>query len=466
MPKLSSVAALLLACTVVLSSAHAQSTFGSIVGVVHDASQAVVPGASVEIRSLEENSTRSTSSHQNGSFEFVNLKPGHYAVVAQAQGFADFKVASAELTARQTLRIDVTLGVKSQTQTVEVSDTVAVINTENAVISDSLDNQQITQLPLNNRATTTSPLASVALSPNVQQDSSGNLALGGASSAMVNFSVDGISTANVRQNGALQDAYPSQEGIAEVRVTSFNNSAEFSQVGDVTFTTKSGTNRLHGSLFEYLQNDALDADPYGFAGKAPKHFNTFGGSLGGPVTIPHFYNGRNKTFFFADYEGNRRSTATLQQFLVPSAADRTGNLTDIGGPIIPAASINPTAQALLTYYPLPNVAGQSSYNYENFQTTPARTDGADLRIDQTIGSKQSIYGRFSRKNITSDYANPFLPNDIDSIHNRSLLVSDTYTISPQLLNEFRYGFTNVTTSVNFPIQGASALDELGLEGVN
>jgi hypothetical protein len=466
MPKLSSVAALLLACTVVLSSAHAQSTFGSIVGVVHDASQAVVPGASVEIRSLEENSTRSTSSDQNGSFEFVNLKPGHYAVSAQAQGFADFKVASAELTARQTLRIDVTLGVKSQTQTVEVSDTVAVINTENAVISDSLDNQQITQLPLNNRATTTSPLASVALSPNVQQDSSGNLALGGASSAMVNFSVDGISTANVRQNGALQDAYPSQEGIAEVRVTSFNNSAEFSQVGDVTFTTKSGTNRLHGSLFEYLQNDALDADPYGFAGKAPKHFNTFGGSLGGPVVAPHLLNSHDKTFFFFDYEGNRRSTAVAEQFLVPTQAERNGDLTALGGPVIPQRSINPTATALLTYYPLPNVSGQSNYNYENFQSTPGRTDGVDLRVDQTISSKQSAYARFSRKNITADYANPLLPDDSDSIHNRTLLVSHNYAITTHLVNEFRFGFTNVLTSVGFPIEGADGLSQLDLTGVN
>jgi len=466
MPRLSSVAILLLACSVFLSSAHAQSTFGSIVGVVHDASQAVVPDTSVEIRSLEENSTRSTTSDQNGSFEFVNLKPGHYAVSAQAQGFADFKVASAELTARQTLRIDVTLGVKSQTQTVEVSDTVAVINTENAVISDSLDNQQITQLPLNNRATTTSPLASVALSPNVQQDSSGNLALGGASSSMVNFSVDGISTANVRQNGALQDAYPSQEGIAEVRVTSFNNSAEFSQVGDVTFTTKSGTNKLHGSLFEYLQNDALDADPYGFAGKSPKHFNTFGGSLGGPLVVPHLLNSHDKTFFFFDYEGNRRSTAVAEQFLVPTQAERNGDLTALGGPVIPQASINPTATALLAYYPLPNVTGQSNYNYENFQSTPGRTDGADVRIDQTISSKQSAYARFSRKNITNDYANPLLPDDSDSIHNRSLLVSHNYAITTHLVNEFRFGFTNVTTSVGFPIEGADALSQLDLTGVN
>lgn len=460
-------ASLLVLCILgAISSANAQSTFGSIVGVVHDSTQAVVPDASVKIKSLDDNSTRSTTSDQNGSFEFVNLKPGSYALSAEAPGFAEFKVPSAELSARQTLRIDVTLGIKSQSQTVEVSDTVAVINTENAVISDSINNTQITELPLNNRATTTSPLAALSLSPNVQQDTSGNIALGGASSSMVNFSVDGISTANVRQNGALQDAYPSQEGISAVRVTSFNNSAEFSQVGDVTFTTKSGTSQYHGSLFEYLQNDALDADPYGFNRKAPKHFNTFGGSLGGPLSIPHLYSGKDRTFFFFDYEGNRRSTALAEQFLVPTQAQRNGDLTALGGPVISPGSINPTATALLSYYPLPNVTSQANYNYENFQSTPARTDGVDLRIDQTINAKQSAYARFSRKNLTEDYANPFLPDDSDSIHNRSLLVSHTWVITQRLLNEFRFGFTNVATSVGFPIEGANALSQLDLTGVN
>jgi TonB dependent receptor len=375
----------------------------------------------------------------------------------------------------------VTLNVAIQATEIMVTAAADQINTENGVVGDSKSNQQITQLPLNNRATTTSPLGSLALSPNVQQDSSGNIALGGASSSMVNFSVDGISTANVRQNGALQDAYPSQEGISAVKVTSFNNSAEFSQVGDVTFTTKSGTNKYHGSAFEYLQNDALDADPYGFIGKAPKHFNTFGGSLGGPLTVPHLFSNHNNLFFFADYEGNRRATATAQQFLVPNALERSGNLSDmqvctanpsgtgqtcVPGPVLNPSQINQTAVALLQYYPLPNVSGQSNYNYENFQSTPARTDGADVRVDATINAKQSIYARFSRKNITEDAANPFLPDDSDSVHNRSLLVSHTWTLSPRLLNEFRFGFTNVITSVGFPIEGASALSQLDLTGVN
>ncbi|MGO9087739.1 MAG: carboxypeptidase regulatory-like domain-containing protein [Terriglobales bacterium] len=447
-------------------SAVGQSTFGSIVGVVHDKTQAVIPGATVKITNLEDRSVRSSASDQNGAFEFLNLKPGKYSVSINAEGFADFQIATAELTARQALRIDATLDIKSQSQSVEVSDTVAVINTENATISDSIANQQITELPLNSRATTTSPLSALSISPSVQQDSSGNIALGGASSSMVNFSVDGISTTNVRQNGALQDAYPSQEGIAEVKVTSFNNNAEFSQVGDVTFTTKNGTNRFHGTLFEYLQNDALDADPYGFAGKNPKHFNTFGGSLGGPVTIPKLYDGRDKTFFFADYEGNRRATSVAEQFLVPTQAERNGDLTALGGPVVPAASISPTAKALLAYYPLPNVTGQSNYNYETFQPTPSQTDGADIRIDQTISSRQSAYARFSRKNIADDYPDPLLPNDSDSVHNRSLLVSHVYAITSRLVNEFRFGFTNVTTSVGFPIEGANALSQLDLTGVN
>jgi len=465
-PRFSLPATLVFACMLFLPTAQAQSTFGSIRGTVQDASGAVIAGAVVTVHSLDENFERQVMTDGSGDFVVENLKPGRYKLTAHHDGLADAVVSSVALEARQDLRIPITLTIATATTVVEVSDSPDQINTENATLSDSRDNLQITQLPLNNRATTTSPLGALTILPNVQQDSSGNIALGGVSSSMVNFSVDGISTVNVRQNGALQDAYPSQEGISAVKVTSFNNSAEFSQVGDVTFTTKSGTSQYHGSLFEYLQNDALDADPYGFNGKSPKHFNTFGGSLGGPLSIPHLYNGKDRTFFFFDYEGNRRSTAVAEQFLVPTQAERNGDLTAIGSPVISPGSINPTAKALLNYYPLPNVSGQPNYNYENFQSTPARTDGVDLRIDQNITAKQSVYARFSRKNITEDYANPLLPNDSDSIHNRSLLASYTYAMTSRMVNEFRFGFTNVITSVGFPIEGADALSQLDLSGVN
>ena len=447
------------------SVALAQSTFGSIRGTVTDSTGATIPETAVTLHSVDENSDRVVTTDSQGSFLFINIKAGHFRLNAVHQGFSPTDLSGIALEARQDLRLPVVLNIAAQTTTVEVSGAADNINTENGVISDSKNNELITQLPLNNRATTTSPLGSLTLSSHVQQDSQGNIALGGASASMVNFSVDGISTANVRQNGPLTDAYPSQEGIAGVKITDFNNSAEFSQVGDVTFTTKNGSNQFHGSLFEYFQNDALDASPYGFSSKAPKNFNTFGGSFSGPVVIPHLYNGTNHTFFFADYEGNRRTLSVGQQYIVPTLAERAGDLTQLGGPVIPQNSINATAKALLAYYPLPNTAA-AGYNYEHFQPTPASTDGADLRIDQTLTSKQSLYARFSRKNILQDIANPLLPNDSDSIHNRSLLVSYTYTVTPRLLNEFRFGLTNVVTGVGFPIQGASALQQLGLQGVD
>ena len=457
---------LVLVALMLVGRGFGQSTFGSVRGMAQDNTGATLPDTELTLHSVGENTDRVLKSDGEGNFTLENVKAGAYTVRAHHDGFVDTVVNGVVVAARQDVRLTISLTVAASSSTIEVSAAADQINSENAAIGDSKDNIAMTQLPLNNRATTTSPLGALGLSPNVQMDSAGNIALGGASSSMVNFSVDGISTANVRQNGALQDAYPSQEGISAVKVTAFNNSAEFSQVGDVTFTTKNGTNSLHGSVFEYLQNQALDANPYGFSGKAPKKFNTFGFSLSGPVTIPRLYSGHDKMFFFVDYEGNRRATAVAQQLLVPTAAERGGNLGDLGGGMIAPSSISATAKALLTYYPLPNVTGQSNYNYENFAATPARTDGADVRMDQTISSRQSIYARFNRKNITSNYANPFLPNDINSIHNRSLLVSHTYAITPKLLNEVRYGFTNVTTDVGFAIAGSAALKQLNLAGVD
>ncbi len=459
-----------LAMSAVTVSGFAQSTFGTLRGTVQDATGATIPGAHIELHSLAENTDRQLTTNGAGEFSLENLQPGRYRVTVHQDGFAATVIEPVTLASRQDLRLPVTLALAGAAEVVNVQADSASINTEDATISDEKSNTQLVQLPLNNRASTTSPLGALTLSANVQQDSQGNLNVGGASASMVNFSVDGISTANVRSNGALQDAYPSQEGISAMKVTAFNNSAEFSQVGDVTFVTKSGGNTYHGSVFEYLQNDALDAAPYNFSGKAPKRFNTFGGSLGGPLALPHLYDGHQKTFFFATYEGNRRRLSVAQQFLVPTAAQRNGqDLTDgNGNPITPIApsAISQTAKALLSYYPLPNVAGQSNFNYEHFQSTPANTDGADLRIDHTLNAKQMVYARFSRKNITENFANALLPNDVDSIHNRSLLVSHTWTITPHLVNEFRFGFTNVLTNVNFGIRGADAIQQLGLQGVD
>lgn len=479
--------AALLFVAVFAASAHAQSTFGSVVGTVQDATNAVVPGAAVTLHSQDDNSDRVTTSSSTGDFQFVNLKPGRYSVASQVTGFADAHVAAFDLAPRQTARVNVVMNVQSQQQTVEVSATATMISTDKATLDASKDNSAMVQLPLNSRASTSSPLSSLSLLPNVVQDNQGNIALAGATANMVNYSVDGVSTADVFHNGALKNAYPSMENIAEVKATDFNNSAEFAQVGDVTFTTKGGSNVFHGSLFEYLQNDALDADVYGFGTKAPKRYNDFGGSLGGPVTIPHLYQGKDKTFFFFDYEGNRRSTSTPEFLLVPTAAQRAGNLNGLpianasgmltnpagsacsGGQFtnntIPTQCINPVATALLNnYYPLPTPGLNSAtlgYNYQALVPIPGNSNGFDVRIDQNINSKQQIYARFSWKNLLTNTFNQLLPNDADVEHDRSFLVSHNYSISPRIVNEFRFGFTHSLINPDFPIQGAQALNGLG-----
>jgi len=470
----------------------AQSTFGTILGTVQDSSGAIIPGAAITVRSLDENEERTTTSGSSGEFVFENLKAGHYKVTIHKDGFTDSVVSSATLEARQELRLPVTLSVTAGSTTVEVSADAALINTENATLNNTISNVDITQLPVNSRSVSSSPLGALAVSPEVTRDSQGGIAVGGATAAQTGFSVDGISTANVRFNGSLQDTYPSLESIDEMKVTAFNNNAEFAQIGDVTFTTKSGTNQLHGSAFEYFQNSDLDATVLNFPVKAPRTFDTFGGSFGGPLTIHKLYNGRDKTFFFTDYEGNRKTQSYPEELLVPSAADRAGDLNDLvqslgAGPVlnpftgaafpnntIPTGScqacINPVAQALLNYYPLPN-ATNPSYNYLTLVPDPSNSDGFDVRIDHNFNSKQQVFVRYSFKNaLYSEFnsagvvapASNFLPNVAANEQDRSMVASYNYAITPTLVNEFRFGFANYNENDTFPIEGATAISQLGL----
>jgi len=476
-------------------TAQAQSTFGSMRGTAMDQSGAAIPAIQIRLHNEGENTDLTTTSDPQGNFLLENLKPGHYTLVASKEGFATATIKQLELAARQDLRVDVTLNLASQAQTIEVSAAAETINTENGTLSSAVTNEDLNTLPLNSRAVSSSPLAALALSPDVVKDNQGNIAVGGATSAQTGFSVDGISTASVRANGALQDAYPSQEGISEMKVTAFNNNAEFAQIGDVTFTTKSGTNDWHGSAFEYFQSDALDSTIYGFTSKAPKTFNTFGGSLGGPVIIPGVWNGRNKkTFFFADYEGNRKTTSAPEYLLVPTQVERSGNLNALvtalaNGPVIdpftgnpypnntippctvpgpggPTDCLNPVTQKLLNaWYPQPNAnlnVANPAFNYQTLVPIPSNSNGWDLRVDQQLTPKQQIYGRYSWKNVFVTEsnsagviapANNFLPNDEAHEQNRTFVFSYNYVLTTNLLNEFRFGFTNFTENDTFPLSG-------------
>jgi hypothetical protein len=487
-------------------TAHAQSTFGDIIGVVKDPAQSVVAGAQVVLSDLDERSVHSGATDSDGAFHFVNLKPGHYSLAVTVAGFADFTISSVQLEARQTLRFDVALKLASSVQSIEVGGEAApIINTENATIGDSKNFQEITGLPVNYRGATTSPLAMLATVPGAQQDANGNVSVGGGLPSQVQYSVDGSSTVNIRQNGALGNMNPSSELISEFKVTQFNNNAEFAQLGDVTITTKSGTQTFHGSAFEYFQNSGLDAAVWGSnidgrTLKPHKVFHTFGGSLGGPVVLPKSNRGTTKTFFFADFEGNRKRYSTPLFLFVPTTAMRNGDFSALStalidpftgkpypGNKIPNGSqcsnsqdcINPVATALLKYIPSPNINVSaanfgSQANYLQQTATPSDTNGFDLRMDRTLTSKQSIFVRWSWKHLSAQSLtdsflgtlNSFLPPDQDAEHDNNVLVSHNYLITNNLVNEARFGVSLWQLQIHFPIQGAAAVSALGLTGLD
>jgi hypothetical protein len=455
----------------------AQSTFGSIVGAVNDASGAAATGVTITARLIDENTARTAVSDGQGLYEVINLKPGRYEISAAKAGFATSTIAEARLEARQTLRADFKLELAAVEQSVLVADRLLpLINTENAIIADTKTFEQITQLPLNYRGATTSPLIATMIVPGAQHDFQNQVSLAGGLPAQIEYSMDGISTKSVLQTGPNYDMVPSTEMLSEFKVTSVNNSAEFGSMGDVTVITRGGSNKLHGSALWYHQNAALDATAYGSPGKQKKVFNTFGGSLSGAVW-------RDRTFFFVDYEGNRQPRSYLEEDSVPTATMRRGDLNGLpggeavdplsGSPFpgnqIPASRINSVARALLDkYYPLPNYNfnGTTNTNYRKLIPTPNDTDGYDVRVDHILNSRQQIFGRWSWKQIASPYGNPLLPISIYDELNRNLIVSHNYSIRPNLLNEFRFGFGLSDSQEHFPVLAADAVATLGLEGLD
>lgn len=363
---------------------RAQSTSGTLLGTVIDASKAVVPKVKVVITNTDEGTSRTVTTDTRGNYLLVDAKPGHYSNVVSKHGFRTAQITGLLLTARQTLRADVTLQLGEVTQSVNVSGkSMGVITTDNSTISANFQNLQINNLPTNYRASANgnSPYYLLTILPDVQSDQHGNLSIQGGLQSQSQFTVDGISTTDTTGNSPLRNAFPSAESIAEIRVQGVGAPAEYGDPADITTISKSGTNQFHGSLFWYSQNAALDAIPFGASSKPKKVANDFGGSLGGPVILPHLYNGHNKTFFFTDFEGFRFPRTGVVQNTVPTSAMRNGNMSflctvgftngvcnDPSGQIynpltgqpfannlISSGMISPVAQGILKLYPLPKI---------------------------------------------------------------------------------------------------------------
>jgi len=492
---------MILACCLVALAAGrmlAQSTFGSILGTVRDSSGAVVQGVQVMLVNTGTSATRAAATDASGNYTFKNIDVGTYALTLTAPGFEKESLPQIGLTARETRRMDATLKPGAETQTVIVIDDPApVITTDVSNLAETKVGDELVELPvaIYSRSTgSTSPISTLTTEAGVQTDDGGNLAVDGTTAALLSVTIDGISSVGVEYSGPVNEMFPSFNSIEEIRVSESNNNAEFGGVADITTVSKAGTNHYHGGLFENNENTAYNSNNT-FALSKPKIImNDFGGTLGGPVQIPHLVDGRNNTFFFISFEGLRLPRQTPIVLSVPSMDMRSGNLTgylagqgvtaiyepDGVTPIDPAnVPVFPIAANLLqVLMPTPNLGSAGSYanNYQINFPSPISSNQGDVRLDRTISSRQSIFARFSYKNrqvttapsaactftycaeagspLQGAYNTPEIDEGMTFAHN--------FVFSPHLLNEFRGGYNAQHTSETQSYSTSAILDQTGI----
>jgi hypothetical protein len=481
---------LLLALTLVLTSlpAMAQSTYGSISGLVTDPSGAVIVNAEVEVTNKATAFTRKTTTDSEGLYRVMNLEAGTYDIKVTAPGFLTSVRTDFPLLARELGRQDVQLHVSSAAaESVEVR--ADAITTEGVTISDSKSGVDINSLALNFRATNnTSPIVVANLAPGVQPDRLGNISISGNLPNVTSFSLDGISTQSVRNGGPNKDLFPSVESIGEFKVNAAGSNAEFAQPTDITVTSKSGGNDYHGSIFWFHQNAALNSKDTFQTRKAPLVANDFGVSLGGPLSIPHLYNARNHTFFFFTYEGTRRPEATPLSYATAPIPWRNGDLsavlgnTTITDPLtgqpVPTNQIpvNPvSAKILAALFPAPTDPTNLTLANSNFVTNfPGNytLNNYDGRIDEVLNDHHSVFVRYTHKDITdvgnggiSTYNTALGPFSAVSTL-RNLVASYNWVIRTNLINEARGGFTTANYDSTYPLaaQGDQLIQTFGLQG--
>jgi hypothetical protein len=476
---------------------HAQSTQGTILGTVHDSAGAVIPAATVTLTSLDEGTVRTTQTNSAGDYKFVDVKEGHYTVTIEASGFEKWAVDGVSLAVRQELRIDGSLAVGAVKQEVVVNgDKASAIDTESPTVSATFTADDALNLPVNTRASFagTSAYNILGAMPGMQGDSyTGGFSLQGALPYQLEVTVDGITLKNPAGSSVIGDAFPSSESISEIRADGALANAEYGDPGQVVVTTKSGTNAFHGSGFFYYQSSAFDAIPYTYpitTTKPSLQGKTFGGSVGGPVVLPH-YNGHNKTFFYGAYEGWRHPAQTTEFEKVPSTLMKQGDFSKYNssgfdgltdpytgqnwGTQIPGSNINTiAANTLKQFYPDPNIGDPTAYtddstaNYQHNVDANGKSDQFDVRGDKYFGSANGflLWGRFTWKDFPTNSGQILdLPSSVNTSNDRVMKVDTNWNISPHFVNEGGFGFTFYTSGSSNPFNGNAWTVSQGWQGL-
>ncbi len=488
-------------------SAHAQST-GSIRGTVNDSTGANVGGAAVTVTSPATGLTRTEQSNDSGLFVFSDLPIGSYAISITKTGFQTQKRAATELLTGQTIGLEVTLTIGSQTETVEVSTDTQQVQTSTSEVASTVDQQQMQDLPLNQR----NPLQLTSLTPGAvlttvgtesgQQDQTG-LVVNGLRATENNFQMDGA----IYENRFFDSVpiLPSPDGLQEFTIQAANFSAQYAGAGGlVQLSSRSGTNQLHGNAFEFIRNTVLNANNYfpvranGVIVKPPFKLNQFGGTVGGPIVIPHLYNGRDKTFFFFSAEDlQRRSAPVTATIYVPTPAQLRGDFSAllpangtcpansaatlklaasackvITNPATGAAypgnivttPINALSAAVAKQFTTPLVGVDPiSGGYTTFENQNIDSTQYLIKFDQRISASNQFSGRYfyNQDNFQRPFAAPLGFYAGNFFRNQSLVLSDTKTFSNTLTATFRATFGRFARTQIPEAPGLQSLQNLG-----
>ncbi len=478
---------------------HAQGVTGTIAGTVTDPSKAAIPAATVQILNADTGVTAWTGkTNGSGLYRAPELPIGRYDITVSSSGFKTQKVTNVQLSVDQAADISVILQLGQTAQTVTVNgSTEGQLAADTSSLGTTITPSQIQNLPLPSRNT----LNLLALSPGV---STGNditsqtglntaqLSINGSRTLNSEFLIDGVSVVSGSTGGP--QTLPSPDSIREFKVLTSSYSADYGRTsgGIVVLNTISGTNNYHGAAYGYYRNEDLDANNYFnnvlHKPRSEDRYNLFGAKLGGPLSIPKIYNGKNKTFFFVNYEGLRQASPYSFTSSLPYGAYATGNFSasptpvynpatkkQFAGNIIPSGMINPAALKILSLLPQPNSSGTLNAtdkilinNYASVGSSHPENDTGLARVDESISERTRLFGTFFHYNAFSPLtpALPGSPLEYETGGSQTTGYESTVGLtriwSPSLITEFRFGFFRNNSEILPPTQGIDTTTVFGI----
>lgn len=514
---------MLLLALMLSSTALAQRGRGTILGSVTDASGAVVPGVTVTITNTATNVVTTAITNDDGNYVTPNLQVGAYSVAVTKQGFKKALRSGITLEVDQRAEINLTLETGAVSETIEVTSQAPLVDTTTATFGKVIESRRVEELPVNGRNALSLVLLAPAVQSGIGPTASGFadrgtqisfIRINGSPFASNNVVVDGLSSVNAYVPDV--NINPNVDSVQEFKVQTNTMSAEygFTLGGVVNLVTKAGTNAYHGTLYEFFRNNALDANSWANnrAGRPiqPLRYNQYGGSLGGPLRLPGLgflprYDGRDKSFFFYNYEGYRFVTNASGFYTMPTEAFRNGDFSKLAdatgkpiiiydpattranpsgngflrdpflGNIIPANRLDPVSKNILKFYPLPNRTPDNAFtnlnNYfgavSNKRTLSNHTSRVDHRFSDrnNFTARYSFYKQYTDQGTSNLYPDPVVRQRFDPFRGHNVVLSDIHNFTPNLIHEFRLGVARQIFDFKVASAGENWPQQLGLPAI-